>query len=329
MRPLSCLFAALVFLAALPATAGSGALLPSCENDNCSSPNYGLGTAPKKPSTSSSNPDTAGTLPNYGLQPVAPQKKDSTTDSRQAAPSGATSRLPAATLAPAPTAAAKTSNDTNPVKTNISPGGTVSKDAVAQQNKMNDFMRAAGMAPQTGKSAVNDPRLQKYMEDQARAKIKPPLILNDTDSYSGGSEQSSLPYGMSMALAPGYLWGAKDVSQINGVLGFTPQQIPSSCQLRLDGSIKTDKGTYRSIIYAGQRSAVKFDGVIKEVSFVPRAVCNPPSGSLPQTGGIIRKVGDKLSVQLRNVVSCPLPQKASSSLEVQYGGDGTAKCQFN
>jgi hypothetical protein len=236
---------------------------------------------------------------------------------------------PAANTPSAPTPLPGVVGSSDPVRTAISPGGALTKEAADQQQKMNEFMRATGMAQQTQNPAANDPRIRQYLEEKARASIKPPLILNDSDFPVDANIQSALPNGLSLSLLPKYLWGPKDVGHINDVLGYAPQEIPTHCQLRLDASMRTDKGVFRAIVYAGQKSVAKYDGSLQALRLTPRAVCAPPARPLPQTGGILRRAGDKLSVQLTNMVNCDVTKRNPASLEVEYAGDGAAKCYFS
>lgn len=278
-------------------------LLPECSGDNCPSYNYGLTPSlPKKETKDSSV-----------FQPPAQDLETSigAYDQQQK----------------------KTMEDQQTQQTNIkiTPGGKVVQNAEDEkQKKLNEFIKATGINSRPITPKVDDPRLQKYLAEQQRRKNKPPLILADTDTPEDevlGRED--LPNSLSILLRPSYTWGAKDVEKINRDFGFQQKEIPANCQLRIDSTIKTDRGIYSGKTYSGQRSVAKYDGNIKEIELTPKAVCNAPS-LLPNNGGIIQRVGDKLSIILYRWAKCvPQTSRKIVALNLQYDGDGQIKCIFD
>lgn len=315
MRYLAPLVIAFLLLVNVQATAANLGLTPSCSGNDCSGgANYGL--VPKdsnvtQPDTTDRN-SSSDSSQNLGLAPDTAAAQESQTSS-SLQPS--TSTLPTIDLK-------------NTGKTTLTPGGTVSGETIDKQSKMDDFIRATGLTQQNPSANIDYPPIKKYMEEQARNKIKPPLILEDHDFSENPALQKDLPYTLAIGMAANYMWGASDVKQINERLGYNAQQIPANCQLRIDGFLSTNKGHYHAITYAGQATTVKYEGVIQDVHLVPSAVCNTPRGTLPQTGGILRRVGDKLAVQLLNRINCKLTRKSMSTIEVVYNGDNGGTCSY-
>jgi hypothetical protein len=214
-----------------------------------------------------------------------------------------------------------------PVLTSITPGGAIPSDYMTDEEKAIQAMRAAGITPQSTPQQALPANIQKIIDDQKKQYMRPPLVIDEIDTSFPEEYTKGLPNTITVAVTSSYLWGARDIELINRTLGYPSQQIPAHCQLRLDGKILTDKDTFYGKVYAGQRSDIKYDGVVKNATFQPRAVCNPPKEA-PQTGGVIMRIGNMSSVQLMQQVACPAPAKPPSSLEVQYTGDGTAKCTY-
>jgi len=323
MRVLSKAAMTVFFVAGVSSAAfATSVLVPECDGGNCSKPNYGLvpGITEKKAGDAPENkpvevPAVTGNEPvsQQTAKEEAPydERKDYKTEQQLNTAGGASANV------------------------KITPGGDVSKEAGAENAKMQEFMRAAGIGQQS-RVPANLPKdlqekLQEYLEQKAREKIKPPLIINDIPlSPEDASVFDSLPGSLSVSVGQRYMWGAKDVELIKEAFGYDGRQIPANCQLRMDGVLDTTDGLYSVIVYSGQRSVAKYGGIINKVRFVPRAVCNVPSGPLPQNGSIITRVGDKLSIQLTDWVNCGAAAGGNSGfLDVQYEGDGKGVCRYN
>jgi hypothetical protein len=187
----------------------------------------------------------------------------------------------------------------------ITPGGALAKDKAPPPNK------------NPGKT------IAEYQKSFAR----PPTILSDHDDTlisSKVSREKNLP----IALDAAYMWGSNDVRRINEALGYEPKQIPEHCQLRIDTRITSDKGLFSGIVYAGQNSNASYNGAPKSIMFRPRAVCDAP-GQLPQTGGILSRVGNKLSVQLGSGFNCAPSEAPPSAITIKYKGDSSVECKYN
>lgn len=320
---------AFLFLAILFAISASGAyaddkvLLPACESDNCSSPNLGLNTgadpaankdsvaAPKPSLTSRIITSISNALPNLGLSPSSKPKQETP--------------APNAT----PTKRSTTAKSVLSGK-DLSPGGTISPDYVSEEQRMNDLMRAVSVSPEDVRPNLSDPTVKKLYDEQQRLNDRPPLIINDIDpvTFTDDKVSDKYPNNLKIAVAPGYVWGSDDVDHISSILGYKANQIPSRCQLRLDTKLSTNDGLFLTNVYAGQQGSLAYRGDPQAISFVARAVCETPSGTLPSSGQIINRVGNKLGVQLRNTVTCTTPSSTTATLEVQYMGDGTSECKL-
>ena len=289
---------ALLFLGLPSVAIASGVLLPQDTGTGTSLPNLGLGTSETQ-------------------APAQPKPEPST-------PATAASETP---KTPAPVTATKTTP--NPVTTTITPGGTVAKSEKNDEltNLMNRFPsnKQSNTSPSLN---LQIEKMKKILEADREKNAPPPTFINDTPILNLSGIR--LPYALTIAVATNYLWGAKDVRNIYNTLGYTAEQIPQQCQLRLDAALATTKSIYLSKIYSGQWTSIKYDGAFSSLSFTPMAVCNPPA-NVPKSGLIIRLAGNKYAVQLSAKAACPLPaktQSAPSSLTVTYNGDGQAQCAY-
>lgn len=212
----------------------------------------------------------------------------------------------------------------------IKPGGALPKMPQAAQGGT-AFDNAINGTSSSEQLSGIEQRIKAYKEEQEKKYERDPTLMDEIPLDKPNDQ--NLPGSITISIDPRFLWGLNDIEQIQRYLGYTSQQIPQNCQIRLDAQVETntDKYQYGDIMYSGEQKTIRYDGNLTMVSFKPRAVCNPPQTPLPRHGGIIMKTGNKYSVILLNEAPCPLPQQASSvpsSLAIQYQGDGKAQCVY-
>ncbi|NTU76862.1 MAG: hypothetical protein HGA90_03480, partial [Alphaproteobacteria bacterium] len=191
--------------------------------------------------------------------------------------------------------------------------------------------------PQKRGISKEEAQVRAAIQEAAKAYELPPIFLDEPDDMDMAGSFSKLCQDaaaakepvpdicnqlrtlLTVSVASGYMWGAQDVAAIKAVLGYGSQEIPGKCQLRLE-PMGLDIG---GSVFAGQRRDFRSSHDVKSLSFRAKAVCNPPSGALPKSGGVITRLRGKYAVALPRDVTCAVQR---GTLEVQYGGDGAAKC---
>jgi len=310
MRFLTLLVLAYLLIGTPSVYAASKVLVPDDNNTGSDMPNLGLGVTPKKPKPEDVIPPKKtpeDNAPKLGLTPLP--------DTHH---TGDTAFTPIKPPEPKKSTLDK-----------ITPGGSLTKDPNLQRQQLIEKLLNKKNNTSIKPDTPEKKELLKIFEGEKQKYVRPPRIMDEHQSYGmTGYYSDRLPLNLTVALMPSYTWSTGDVEQISKHLGYKPSQTPQQCQLRLDGKLKNDKGTFRGIVYAGQYINIKYDGAISSLTFQPRAVCNPPQGELPQNGGIIMRVGNKLSVQLMRRVTCPPPAKSAAVVEITYNGESQASCVY-
>jgi|GEM_PF-2298624 len=303
--------AAIVFVlgfANIPDAFAANVLVPSCESGDCSQSNLGLVPRESAEEKSPAKPEDQSAL--------LPENLENTITTLDTTPNTTYTNM---TIPEA---------EKKPAITNITPGGTLDKNINISPSP--SLTQTTTIPLDSG----DDPTAalaKEYAEKYRKMSIKPPLFIKDYDNSIDISELANLyDKSLTITVVPNYVWGENDVEPIIEALGYTAQQIPQNCQLRLDAHLTSNKdsGLYGSNVYAGQTATIRYEGVIKSVEFTPRAVCNPPQGALPQNGSTIRVVGNKYSIQGLELVQCLSAPAEATRLTVQYTGNGTAICNY-
>lgn len=278
---------------------------------------------------------------NLGLIPSpAPQGKSETRENKAAKPVATEigkKSAPAATnngklpvtkpdAAPLPAPA--------PKAVTISPGGALaegaadSEEAIARREVLTKTM-PLGLPPTAAPPVDPDvARLRAWAEaEEKKLYARPPTFFDDERHAPPQSYLDSLPLALDVAVSDKYLWAIDDVRALSKALGYEARDIPAHCQLRLDANLTSDKGFYNTRLFSGESAKLKFDGTLQSIAVSPWAVCDKPRGELPQHPSLIGRVGtDKYSVNLSRSTQCDLPQKAATTLEITYTGNGKVTC---
>ena len=215
----------------------------------------------------------------------------------------------------------------------IRPGGTVGTAPLTEDEIMAaKFLANGKIIPKKVTNQYTETAKQKEAEAHKKYE-KPPTFLSDIEitPASGSLFQGSLLIGV----MSDYSWGEKDIKRIKTALGYTREQIPQNCQMRLKIQVKTSDGLdrYHGYIFTGEQKNVKLSGDVQSFEIRPMAVCNPPS-TLPQNGAVIFKHGDKHGIVME-AGSCEVPpapkpdqQLKPTSAGVRYLGDSKFSCAF-
>ena len=301
----------------------AGVLLPS---NNTAAPLPNLGLMPREQETSDKAPAVQTQKPQ---QPVPAGTATALTEESEAdaALSDAYAKKLLEKLAPQTEAPAFYYK---PVQSNITPGGTVAKGVLTDQEKLMNRLLANGTQPAAVKPRnAYEQKIQDYVKAQEESRKSDPTFIDDMPILMDANAQ--YPASLNISLSPNYFWGTNDIQLIERVLGYNAQTIPSQCQLRLRATVETNQGvaSFRSDIHTGRNETIGYAGLVKSISLRPYAVCNPPR-SLPRNGGIIMRTGDKYTLQLMGMGSCsPAPnQSIGRTLEIQYMGDSKVTCKF-
>ncbi len=201
-----------------------------------------------------------------------------------------------------------------------------------QNQKPPALLEAVGLAPRQTPNPGNRAPVPGSNRPPDGIGIAPAIIQEVDLSRTTGPLAAKLPSKLAVTVHGKYSWGANDVKTITSMLGYPREQIPSHCQLRLDGNATTDKedkrGLSRAKVFAGQNADIRFDGTLSAVAFALQAVCDPPAGELPMTGRTITKVGGKYAITLPKPLNCATTNNRATALEIDYAGDGTGTCQY-
>ncbi|MBI1272755.1 MAG: hypothetical protein GC131_01540 [Alphaproteobacteria bacterium] len=124
-------------------------------------------------------------------------------------------------------------------------------------------------------------------------------------------------------------WSNQDLMMIAAKTGFNPEEAAQKCRLAAGGVVETDKGAYIINVTEDLQGTTTFEGVVKTVSIMPSALCNPPSSPPKDVGAIVR-VGKKYVIALPGATQCTPPRTISGSARIsyEYDGNGVGRCTY-
>ncbi len=308
-----------LFLSASTAMA-SGVLLPSDDTDDTSRPNLGL--LPRSAKTIKTPTETTNATPEKPVSTLFKEKKICTSCSKKRSPNAPSEKelekmLGKVTLKKAPTLP-------------ITPGGTVAKGKMTLEQSLIARQLAAGKVPKRRKKSPLLEKIEKIKAKWAKKHERDPTFI---DEYANTSIKGlfATDSTIDVGVLPRYQWGVRDVRTIERSLGYTAQEIPHYCQLRMDATAETSQNKYffKEIVLAGTKAGIDYAGDLKTVKLQPRALCKPPKKPLPRNGSIITRSGENYAILLLGRANCKPPSYNPNSVLVRYEGDGTIKCEFN
>lgn len=238
--------------------------------------------------------------------------------------------LPSAT-ATGTKATTPTTSTQQSTTTKITPGGKLAPKAPSLEDKFMADRIIGGKLPKQEKYTAIELKIKAFHEQEAKAEEYDARFISETPTVK--NDNPNWKSGLAVSVAASYLWGPKDIAFIEKRLGYTSDEVPQNCQLKLDVDLQTTKPrpSFSDTIFSGGQSLIKYDdSKLLSVTFQPHAVCNVPQKALPRHGGLITKSGDKYSIQLSGTAECSVPEQAQvpKYLDAQYGGDSTISCQF-
>ena len=201
----------------------------------------------------------------------------------------------------------------------LTPGGVVAGDArqkadLARQIATGQFSpyktNDAGAVARTKEVEF----MKKYERD--------PVVMDEIAVSSPVKGDKSIMIGVSQK----YQWGSMDARAIERVFGYSADEIPHVCQLRIDTTVETDVSRFffKEAILAGTKTQLEYAGNLKAVTLQPVALCKIPK-TLPRSGMLILKVGDYYSTMLLGRKSCEHDsiklKKEPRALLVRYAGE--------
>jgi hypothetical protein len=217
--------------------------------------------------------------------------------------------------------------DINTTPFSIKPTGQVKKeDELSREEQVTRRMRFD--YNRNPKNSSEEYAANMYAKEIAAGE-REPTFLNEYTIKN--PTEADLKEELSIQVRPDYVWGERELRMIENALGFTPEQVAKSCQVRLDATVK-GSGTgsnFRNTVMAGGHGSFKYNAPLTSVELKGRAVCHPPQ-TYPKRGAVITRTGDKVSVVLGGQMTCvpAQEQRATTSLTVKYLGEGKMQCTF-
>ncbi|HBM91305.1 MAG TPA: hypothetical protein DD400_05475 [Rhodospirillaceae bacterium] len=314
------IFAFLSLLLSASTAFASGVLLPSDDADTFDLPNLGL--IPRSAKTIKPPTETTDLTPEESAPAILSKKVPCSTCSKKLglkAPSQKEleAMLNKSNLKKAPTLP-------------ITPGGTIAKGKMTLEQSLIARQLAAGKVPQRRKKNPFVEKIEKMKAQWAKKHERDPTFI---DEYANISIKGlfATDNTIDVGVLPRYQWGERDVRIIERALGYTAQEIPQYCQLRMDATAETSENKYifKKIVLAGTKAGVDYAGELTTVKLQPRALCKPPRKALPRNGSIITRSGENYAILLLGRAKCKPTSYNPDSVLVLYGGDGQTSCKFN